>query len=94
MGLYLLTKFQVSSIILTSFRQRGRGGGGGNFTPPPNPPQKETQKSQPRLGLSRESQTLMLRKIFDKETFPQSCLGNIYHLFGWCFEMKINGFLK
>ena len=32
MLVYLRTKFQISSIILTSFRQRGRGDGG-NFTP-------------------------------------------------------------
>ena len=35
----LRTKFQVSSIILTSFRQSGgrggEGGGGGNFNPQP-----------------------------------------------------------
>ena len=29
MGLYLHAKFQVSSVILTSFRQVGGGGGGG-----------------------------------------------------------------
>ena len=40
MGVYLRTNFQVSSIILTSFRQRkdmgrrGVGGGGGNFIIP------------------------------------------------------------
>ena len=43
------TKFQVSSIALTSFRQ------GGNFThpPPPPPPQNEPLKSLPRLGLNK-----------------------------------------
>ena len=41
---YLRAKFEVSSIILTSFRQ------GGNFTPPP--PQNESLKSPPRLGLN------------------------------------------
>ena len=40
---YLCAKFEVSSIILTSFRQ------GGNFTP--LPPQNEPLKSPPRLGL-------------------------------------------
>ena len=40
MSLYLPTKFQASSIILTSFRQG------------PSPqPQKEPLKSPPRLGL-------------------------------------------
>ena len=42
MGVYLRAKFQVSSIILTSF------GGGGNFTPPP---QNERLKSSTRLVL-------------------------------------------
>ena len=44
MGLYLRVKFEVPSIILTSFRQ-----GGGNFTLPL--PQNEPLKSPPRLGL-------------------------------------------
>ena len=46
---YLRTKFQVSSIILTSFRS------GGHFNPPPPPlpptPQNGPRKSPPRLGL-------------------------------------------
>ena len=41
MGLYLHAKFEVSSIIQTSFRQVG------NFTK-----KKELLKSPPRLGLS------------------------------------------
>ena len=50
MGGYLCAKFEVSSVILTSFRQGGSGGGrGGNFTSPP--PQNEPLKSPPRLGL-------------------------------------------
>ena len=44
MGVYLCAKFEVSSVILTSFRH-----GGGNFTSPP--PQNEPLKSPPRLGL-------------------------------------------
>ena len=48
MGVYLRAKFEVSSIILTSFRQ----GVGVNFTPPPlTSPQSEPLKSPPRLGL-------------------------------------------
>ena len=48
MDVYLQTKFEVCSIILTSFRQ-----GGGNFTPPPSlPPQNEPLNSPPRLGLN------------------------------------------
>ena len=58
MGVYLRAKFEVSSIILTGFRQ----GGGGNFTPPP--PQNEplkSQKSPPRLGLK------VSEDIFDRK---------------------------
>ena len=47
MGVYLGAKSEVSSIILTSFRQDG---GGGVILPPP-PPQNEPLKSPPRLGL-------------------------------------------
>ena len=43
MGVYLPAIFEVSSIILTSFRQ----GGGRNSSPPQN----ELLKSPPRLGL-------------------------------------------
>ena len=46
MGVYLRAKFEVSSIILTSFRL-----GRGVILPHP-PPQNETLKSPPRLGLS------------------------------------------
>ena len=48
MGVYLRTKFEVSSITLTSFRSGG--GGGGNFTSPL--PQNEPLKDPSRLGLS------------------------------------------
>ena len=51
MGVYLHAKFEVSSIILTGFRQ------GGNFTPPPTSkrtPKKPTQirVKKPRLAAS------------------------------------------
>ena len=42
MSVYLRAKFEVSSIILTSFRH-------GGIVPPP--PQNEPLKSPPRLGL-------------------------------------------
>ena len=45
MAVYLRVKFEVSSVILTSFKQ-GRVGGWGNFTPPPTSkrtPKKPTQ---------------------------------------------------
>ena len=45
MGVYLRAKFEVSSIILTSFRQ------GSNFTRPLPQPQTESLKSPSRLGL-------------------------------------------
>ena len=44
MYVYLQTKIQVSSVILTSFRQVGV-----SLLPPP--PQNEPLKSPPRLGL-------------------------------------------
>ena len=47
MDVYLQTKFEVCSIILTSFRQ------GGVILPPPSlPPQNEPLNSPPRLGLN------------------------------------------
>ena len=47
MGVYVRDKFEVSGIILTSFRQ-----GGGVILPPSPPPQNEPLKSPPRLGLN------------------------------------------
>ena len=44
MGLYLRAKFEVSSMIVTRFRQ-------GVILLPPPPPQSEPLKSPPRLGL-------------------------------------------
>ena len=49
MCVYLRTKFQVSSTILTSFRL---GGGGGVILPPS--PQNEPLKSPPRLELNEK----------------------------------------
>ena len=48
MGVYLLAKFEVSSIILISFRQ-----GGGNFTPPPSPTSKQTPKNSTQIRVKR-----------------------------------------
>ena len=45
MGVYLRAKFQVSSIILTGFRQ-----GGGNFTPP-SPISKQTPSKPTRIRV-------------------------------------------
>ena len=54
MGVYLRAKFEVSSIILTSFRHEGEVV---VLHPPPTPPtppppQNEPLKSPPRLGLN------------------------------------------
>ena len=46
MSVYLRAKFEVSSVILTGFRNEG----GGVILPHP-PPQNEPLKSPPRLGL-------------------------------------------
>ena len=48
MCVFLRTKFEVSSIFLTSFRKEG---GVGNFTPY-NTTQNEPLKRPPRLGLT------------------------------------------
>ena len=48
MGVYLLAKFEVSSIILISFRQ-----GGGNFTPHPSPTSKQTPKNSTQIRVKR-----------------------------------------
>ena len=48
MRVYLRTKFQVSSVILTSFRQ-------GVNLPPTPPPQNKPLKSPPRLVLKKRS---------------------------------------
>ena len=57
MCVYLLTKFQVSSIILTCFRR-------GNFTPPPSPPQNEPLKSPPEVGLRTPLEGCFCKYIF------------------------------
>ena len=62
MGLYLHAKFEVSSIILTGFRQRG---GEGNLTPPL--PENEPLKSPTRLGLN--DQKLLARVFQDISQF-------------------------
>ena len=46
MGVYLSAKFEVSSIILTGFRD-----GEGDFTSPPKKKPDPPKKSPPRLGL-------------------------------------------
>ena len=48
MGVYLRAKFEVSSMILTSFRP-----GGGGVILPPSPTSKRTPKNPPRLDLGK-----------------------------------------
>ena len=50
MGVYLRAKFEVSSIILTGFRQ--------GVILPPTPPQNEPLKSPPRLRLTLKNSHL------------------------------------
>ena len=56
MGVYLCGRFQVSSIILTSFRQ------GIIYT---GPPQNKSLKSSPRSGL-KETIEIAVNQIFYK----------------------------
>ena len=63
MGVYLRVKFQVSIIILTSFRQEVGEGGVGNFTTNLSlPPQNKLLKSSPRLGLKLKDIIYQKRK--------------------------------
>ena len=78
MFVYLRTKFQVSKIILTSFRQ----GGGVILPPPPQPPpQNEPLKSPPRLGLNNNkvSEAAVHRcsskQVFLKISQENTCFG-------------------
>ena len=76
MFVYLRTAFQVPSIILTSFRQRGRfggggggGGGGGLFYPPPPP--SPTSKQNPKKPTQiRVNTTTWIYKLM----YKRSCL--------------------
>ena len=66
MYFYLSTKFEVSSVILASFRQ-------GVILPPPLPtPQNEPLKSPPRLGLIKR-QNKNPKKIFFQEAVVLEC---------------------
>ena len=51
MGVYLRAKFEISSIILTSFRL---GREGGDFTPPP-PPSKGAPKKPTQIRVKWKS---------------------------------------
>ena len=60
MCVYVRAKFEVSSIILTSFRQ----GEGGNFNP--LLPQNKPLKSPPRLGLKQTITVQTMKAVFYK----------------------------
>ena len=61
MGVYLRVKFEVSSIILTGFRQ-------GVILHPPSTPQNEPLKSPPRLGLNHGLEMKDFCKITGNKT--------------------------
>ena len=62
MSVYLCVKFEVSSIILTGFRQ------GVILPPPPSTPQNEPLKSPPRLGLNHGLEMKDFCKITGNKT--------------------------
>ena len=65
MCVYLRTKCQVSSIILTSFRQEVSGGGGGGGGGGDNSLlQNKPLKSTPRLELNLDCQYSILLGIY------------------------------
>ena len=54
MDVYLRAKFEVSSIILTSFRGRG---GGEFYHPPPPPTSKQTPKKPSQIRVKAHFRT-------------------------------------
>ena len=79
---YLPTKFQVSSIILTSFRQ-------GVLCTPLPPTANKSRKSQPRVGL-KSSRTYLYRFGKNLKLFRISCHQHnfLYVLSNIVFYMK------
>ena len=59
MSVYSYTKFQVSIMNLTSFRQRDGGGGRGNSSTPHH---NKPLKSPPRLGLNELDEKVSLKE--------------------------------
>ena len=57
MCVYLGARFQVCSIILTSFRQRDKREGG-NFTLPPPPTLERTPKKPTQIRVKKNNWTL------------------------------------
>ena len=60
MSVYLRAKFEVSSTILTSFRQ-------GVILPPSPKPQNEPLKSPPRLGLNNSLKDIWMAALFSDQ---------------------------
>ena len=84
MGVYLRAKFEVSSIILTSFKQ------GGNFTPPL--PQNEPLKSPPRLELITANLVQSKTWQSESETWISmiSLMADFFYLFVASFAAKLS----
>ena len=76
--MYLRAKFEVFSIILTSFRQ------GGKFTPLP-PPQNEPLKSPSRVGLKKHT-TVPYRYNFKYQVYAWS---KCFHAAGISYYMLL-----
>ena len=57
MDVYLRAKFEVSSVILTSFRQVG---GGGGKLPPPLSTSKRTPKKPTEIRVKYQTETHLL----------------------------------
>ena len=64
MVVYLYAKYEVSSIILTSFRQAG--GVILPLPPPPSPPQNEPLKIPPRLWLTNFVRCVLETTCFER----------------------------
>ena len=93
MGLYLHAKFQVSSIILMSFRQGGEGapvltgggggGGGAGATlltpPPPRPPSKQTSKEPTQIRVNKLVK--LCSSFFQKNSFEYFVFIKKFNLF-------------
>ena len=78
MCVYLRTKFQVSGIILTSFRQ----GGGGNFTllPPSKRTPKKTIRNESKTKKILHETLYVYFHIRKHQSPTQKALGNVYNI--------------
>ena len=76
MGLYLHAKFQVSSIILMSFRQ---GGEGATLLTPPRPPSKQTSKEPTQIRVNKLVK--LCSSFFQKNSFEYFVFIKKFNLF-------------